>query len=104
MAVLYISEYSEVVVRDGGIAIAKEPAIASQTIAIGGASVQSKAFNAATAFIRVHTDAICAVEVGANPTAIVASGTVGSKRLAANQTEYFGVPMDGSGVGAKLAV
>jgi hypothetical protein len=62
------------------------PPIASQVVAIGGASAQSTAFNADTKLIGVHTDAICSIAIGANPTA-----TADSRRLAANATEYFEV-------------
>ena len=53
---------------------------------MSGTSAQSSAFNAATRFIRVHTDAICSILIGSNPTA-----TTAKKRLAADQTEYFAV-------------
>ena len=88
MAVLFITEYASIT-RDGrGVMApaAQEPALASQTVAIGGSSTQSSAFNAATNFIRVHTDAICSIAVGANPTASATTA-----RMAADQTEYFGV-------------
>lgn len=87
MAVLYISEYDNVA-RDniGTVQAGQEPAIATQTVAISGGSTQSSAFNANTKFVRIHTDAICSVKFGSNPTA-----TSTSARLAANQTEFFGV-------------
>jgi len=56
-------------------------------VAIGGGSTQSAALNANTAFVRVHTDAICHVAFGTNPTS-----SSSQKRLAANSTEFFGVP------------
>lgn len=93
MATLYISEYADVALA-GSIQIAPEPPLAEQTVAIGGASAQSSAFGASTRIIRVHTDAICSVLVGADPTA-----TAAKKRLAAGQTEYFAVAP-----GAKIAV
>ena len=86
MAVLYISEYDNVATDNRGMVQAgQEPAIATQTVAIGVAA-QSAAFNARTRFVRIHTDAICSVAFGANPTA-----TTSSARMAANQTEFFGV-------------
>lgn len=67
--------------------VVQAPAVAEQTVAIGGASAQSAAFNAATKIIRVHTDAICSIKVGGtNPTA-----TATTMRMAAGQVEYFGV-------------
>lgn len=92
MAVLYITEYADMgqTVR-GGAQVAQSPAIAAQTVAIGGSSTQSTAVNAATTYLRIHTDAICSIVISANPTA-----TATSKRLAADQTEYFGVPLGGA--------
>lgn len=79
MAVLFITEYADV--RG---AAAFEPRQADQTVAIGGSSVQSAAFNATTRFIRVHADVICSVDIGLSPTA-----TAVKTRFAAGQTEYF---------------
>jgi hypothetical protein len=96
MSVLYISEYRGIAgsripptsadnISDS-LFVAPEPPLAEQTVAIGAASAQSAPFSAETRFIRVHTDAACSILVGANPTA-----TTAKKRLAADQTEYFGV-------------
>jgi hypothetical protein len=57
-----------------------------QTVTTSGSSVQSSAFNVATKVIRVHTDTACKIKINSNPTA-----TATSMRLAADQTEYFGV-------------
>jgi hypothetical protein len=88
MPTLYITEFSE-----SGLAqvpnrapMAPLPAVASQAVTISGTSAQSSAFNSATRAIRIHTDAICSVLVGANPTAATTS-----PRMAADQTEYFSV-------------
>jgi hypothetical protein len=102
MAVLYITEYAELSLnRLGQLGqMPVEPPVAEQTVAIGGSSVQSAAFNAATKFVRLHTDAICSVEVGANPTATATTG-----RLAANQTEFRDVSRGpSSGSAFKIAV
>lgn len=96
MSTLYIAEYSDIVstVR-GGTAIPVDPPIAEQTVSISAGSLQSVAFNAATKFIRIHSDAICSINSNiANPTATAANG-----RFAANQTEFRGVTG-----GMKLAV
>jgi hypothetical protein len=93
MAVVYISEYSNLAMN-GNAPISQEPPLAEQTVAIGGSSAQSAAFNANTRYIRVHTDAICSVLIGTNPTA-----TAEKKRLPADSVEYFGVSP-----GSKLAV
>lgn len=92
---LSIREYEHInAVASGIVPVGQEPAIASQTVAIGGTSAQSSAFNARTRFVRIHTDVACSLEFGTNPTAVA-----GACDLAANQTEYFGlIP------GLKLAV
>lgn len=98
MATVYVTEFAGVArTQFGGsftqVALCAE--LANQTVAIGGSSAQSAAFNPSTTLIRVHTDAICSVKVGgASPTA-----TAANARMAANQTEYFGVTP-----GDKLAV
>lgn len=92
MAVLYISEYEHTGSRPTDTTtIAAEPAVTDQTVAIGGSSTASSAFNANTNYVRIHTDAICSIQFGTAPTA-----TATTKRLAANQTEYFAVPKNGS--------
>lgn len=88
MATLYVSEYSRQCIDYLQLTVAapQEPSIAEQNVTIGVGSTQSAAFNAATKFVRVHTDAICSVAFGANPTAVATA-----KRMAAGQTEFFGV-------------
>lgn len=87
MATLYISEYERIPIGAGGsIAMGAEPAQVSQTVGIGGGSTQSAAFAATTLYIRAHSDAICSLAFGPNPTV-----TTVMCRLAANQTEYFSV-------------
>lgn len=83
MATVYITEYINI---DGTRQTGTEPPLAEQTVSITSGSVQSNPFNAQTSVIRVHTDAICSVLIGKNPTVTAASG-----RMAANQTEYRGV-------------
>ena len=92
MAKLYITEYQYSAMAAGGGGAAnrmpagQEPAIVVQVLAIGALSVQSAPFSARTNFVRLHCDEVCSVEFGTNPTA-----TANSSRLAANQTEFFGV-------------
>lgn len=92
MAKLFIAEFSKNAhMWAGGETISApqaddNPAYVEQTIAIGGASVPSAAFGGATRMIRVHTDAICSIQIAAAPVA-----TSDTMRLAAGQTEYFGV-------------
>lgn len=85
MAALYITEFNNVG-QIGGLpqVAAAQPPVAEQTVAIGGGSLQSAAFNAATNLVRIHTDSVCSIEFGSNPTA-----TATKARMAANTTEYF---------------
>jgi len=90
MAKLYVAEYSGMAkawAEPVPIAAPQEPSITDQTpVVIGAGSLQSAAFNGATRVIRVHTDAICSIAIGADPTA-----TADNKRMPAGATEYFGV-------------
>lgn len=88
MATLYISEYARLATdaANNVLPITYEPPLAEQTRSISGTSAQSSAFNAGTRFIRVHTDAICSVLVGNDPTA-----TTSNQRLPADRTEFYAV-------------
>jgi hypothetical protein len=88
MAKLYVTEYAALGQGANGIPaqIAYEPPVASQVVTFT-TSTQSSAFNAATQFVRVHTDSICSITFGTNPTA-----TTSNRRMAADATEYFAVP------------
>lgn len=98
MAVLYISEYASLAPAQwGGTDPSGLEPSTDQIVAIGGTTAQSTAFAASTRFVRLHTDAICNVKFGTNPTAVANT----SKRLAANQTEIFAVPQ---GQAYKVAV
>lgn len=95
MAIVYITEFQLIgMVENGPAQIAQGAPVAAQTVVIGGGSTPSAAFNPATRLIRVHTDAICSIKIGTAPVA-----TAGDARMAADQTEYFGVVR-----GDKLAV
>jgi hypothetical protein len=96
MASLYISEYRAQPIDYNGSAVpvGQEPSIATQKISISGTSAQSAAFQSTTRFIRAHTDAICSVAFGLNPTA-----TASDARMVAGQTEFWGVA-----AGQKVAV
>ena len=98
MAVLYITEFANLTPTPNGVAaIAAQPPLAESTLAIGTVvSGPAIGFNPATGVVRLHCDAICSVEFGASPTA-----TATTARMAANQTEYFGVP---KGAGWKVSV
>lgn len=88
MAKLYITEYRRLGKDKSGnvIQTGQNPPLATQVVNITAGSLQSAFFNASTSLIRVHTDAICSVELGENPTA-----TTNSTRMAANTTEYLAV-------------
>jgi hypothetical protein len=86
MAKLYVTEYADSGFLAGPVAVGKAPAITDQTVAIGGTTTQSSAFANNTRLVRLHTDAICSIQIASNPTA-----TTSTARMAANQTEYFQV-------------
>lgn len=94
---LFITEFAgRRNVRDGVDPFPIQPALAEQTVAVGAASAQSAAFNAATDLVRVTTDVVCSIKFGANPVA-----TAASMRLAAGAVDYFAVPV---GQAHKIAV
>lgn len=85
---LVITEFQSMAqIPNGGGQMPQQPPLAEQTVGITGSSAQSLSLNPATRFVRLHTDAICAVSFGTSPTAVAPNG-----RMAANQTEYHGVP------------
>lgn len=97
MAFLYVTEYARPPIIQGQLfMVGAEPAITTQKLDFTSGAVQSAAFNAETTFVRVHTDTICHIEFGANPTA-----TIVDMRLADESTEFFAVS---KGAGHKLAV
>jgi hypothetical protein len=77
---LYVTQYAQ-----GDAHCAKEPPLDDTPVTFG-AEVKSAAFNPLTTFVRLHTDAICSVAFGKNPTA-----TTEHRRMVAGQTEYFAV-------------
>lgn len=87
MATLYISEFTTLATHvQTGTQIAQMPPVAEQTRSISGSTAQSSAFNIATRFVQLHTDAICSISIGSNPTA-----TTSTMRLPADTIIYFGV-------------
>lgn len=89
MAKLYVTEYSDEgqTVRGGAQVAAVNVNTVDQTpVVIGGGSLQSAAFAATTVLVSIHTDAICSIAFGTNPTA-----TTSSKRMAADQEQYYSV-------------
>ena len=87
MPTLYISEYAVLgSTQSGALPVAPDPALAGQTVAIGGTSAVSQPFSGQTRYVRLHSDAICSRLFGKSPTA-----TAASPRMAVDQTEYFAV-------------
>jgi hypothetical protein len=84
MAALYISEHNAG--ASAGLPLVRWPALATQVVAIGGGSQQSNPFGGGTRIIRVHSDVVCSIFIGPNPTA-----TTLHPRFSANQTEYMEV-------------
>jgi hypothetical protein len=89
MALLYISEYTSLRIEDTGnpapVAWEGDGTIDQTPVVIGATSAQSLPFAKGTRFVRLHTDVICHIKFGSNPTATAV------KRMAAGQTEIFGV-------------
>jgi len=97
MAYLYVSEYSRIAGDAGGnIPMSYEAPLADYTVSVGSGSVQGPVFQSATRYVRLHSDSICSVLIGSNPTVTTSNG-----RMAANQTEYRSIPQ---GVGYQVAV
>lgn len=97
MAKLYVTEFSAQHTDQGRpVPVAYCPLITNNNVAITGGSVQSAVFSKNTNIIRVHSDAICSIKIGLNPTA-----TTDDARFAQNQTEYFGFE---AGQGFQIAV
>ncbi len=89
MASLYLTEYGSV----GGqhTPIAQSPIVNAQKLTIGS-ETKSTAFKPSTRFVRVHVDAICSIHIGpADTSDTYVAATTSSARMAADQTEYFGV-------------
>jgi hypothetical protein len=94
-ATLYIAEFptfSNDTTAGGGLPFAKWPPLAFQALAFSGEPANSAAFNASTRVIRVHTDTACSLLIG--PLTPAGNNQVPDDtcpRLAANETQYFGV-------------
>jgi len=90
MATLYITEFAAQG-RDAAGYVAPAPmvpAVAEQTVAIGGGSTASSAFNANTAIVRLVSDAVCSIAWGTAPVA-----TAATARIPANVPFDFMVPV-----------
>lgn len=88
MATLYVRQYTRLAHDENGhpLAAGLEPGKdATLSIAAGSGNV---ALTAGTKFVRLHTDAICNFALGTDSTT---AATTSNARMAANQTEFFGV-------------
>jgi hypothetical protein len=92
MSTLYITEYQGLGPRGSISSMAHDPPNVEQTVTISASHAESNALNPSTNVIRLHTDVVCSVAIGTAPVA-----TATSRRMAANQTEYFAVhPISGT--------
>ena len=88
MSTLYNTELSSLGVDASGqnILAPVMPPAAEQTVTISGSTTPSAAFGGSTRFLQIHTDAICSIAFGTNPTA-----TTANQRMAANETRFYTV-------------
>lgn len=87
MAFIYVNEATELrVYQGGGVQAIELPSLTGYQVANAGASTQGPVFNAKTRVIEVHTDSICSILIGPNPTAVTTQG-----RMAAGETRYYRV-------------
>ena len=97
MAKLYITEYATIsAVPNHSGQMPYEPPQAEQVIDFTSGPAVSNPFRPLTRMVRLNADATCSLIIGANPTATTSNG-----RLAADRTEYRGVP---EGQGFKVSV
>lgn len=89
MAKLYVTEFSDMgqTVRGSAPIAAINSTTTDQTPVTYTTSTQSAAFASTTVMVRLHTDSICSIAFGTNPTA-----TTNNFRMAADQVEYFAIP------------
>lgn len=88
MAVVDITHYRDLARASvgGAVQAGQEPALSTQQVTIGAGSVQSAVFPSGTKMVRLHAEGAVRIAFSANPTAAATS-----MRMAAGQTEYFGV-------------
>lgn len=92
MARLYITEFAEMPQLNSAGVIPQcpvAPGIAEQSVAIGGGSVASAAFNQGTKFVMLNSDAVCSLAWSSDGTPATAVAT--AQRMSANETRFYGV-------------
>jgi hypothetical protein len=88
MAKLYISEYATIsALPNHSGQMPYEPPQAEQVIDFTSGAATSNPFRPLTRMVRLNCDATCSLLIGANPVATTQNG-----RLAADRTEFRGVP------------
>lgn len=100
MTKAYVTEYARGTL-DGRTFIpsGEEPAIATQVVDYTAGTTASTVFNVKTRFVRIHVDSIASFVFAVAPVA-----TTANARMAANTTEYFGVPNSPAETGSGLKV
>ena len=88
MALMYITEYSDVGRLGGIIPVGAEPGTDQAPVTFTATAGLSAAFAANTTMVRIHVDGIASIKFGTAPTAVANT----NKRMTAGQTEYFTVP------------
>jgi hypothetical protein len=92
MPKLYVTEYATIsALPNHSGQMPFEPPLTEQVLDFTSGVATSNPFRPGTRMVRLNCDATCSLIVGANPTATTTNG-----RLAADRTEYRGVP-EGSG-------
>lgn len=99
MAILYITEYAAPRQGNGFQvgSLPEAPPLATQAVTFT-TSTQSANLNAKTRYVRIHTDGICSIRWGGNPTAVITD-----PRMVAGQTEFFTVSKEAVDAGLKIA-
>ncbi len=93
MAILYVAEFKDLAADGKGnkVSAPKWPALAQSTLDYS-VSEQSLTLQGATNFARIHSDAACHINIGTSGTS---AATTSMAKLAADQTEFVGVPPGG---------
>lgn len=88
MALLYIRQYTRLATDTNGqtVLAGLEPGLDLAPVAIGAGT--NVALASGTKFVRLHSDAVCSYVCGLDSSA---AATTSNARLAANQTEFFGI-------------
>lgn len=88
MATLYLTQYDQLAKEEYGppVPTGQEPSLGDSVLAISGANEVSPTLHPRTRFVMVHTDVVCHIAFGTDPTA-----TTSNRRLPADSTIFYGV-------------